>query len=185
MKNYFEGCKSLDEVKAAYRRLAKENHPDCGGDTATMQEINRQYAAAVENIKRTGSAADRAHAAQEVPEEFVAAVNAVVGLKGVVLELVGAWLWATGDTRQHKDALKAAGYKWASKKKAWYWHPIWAASAGSKMSLDQIRDKYGAERITSSASGPRMLNAGQQKQERQQKRKNRRSPVSGQVAMNF
>ena len=117
MRNYFAGCKSLDEIKATYRRLAKENHPDCGGDTATMQEINIQYAAAVENIKRTGSAADRAHAAQEVPEEFVAAVNAVVGLAGVVLELVGAWLWATGDTRPHKDALKAAGYKWASKKR--------------------------------------------------------------------
>lgn len=154
MKNYFAGCKSLEDVKTAYRRLAKENHPDCGGDTATMQEINRQYAAAVENIKRTGSAEDRAHAAQEVPEEFVAAVNAVVGLKDVVLELVGAWLWATGDTCQHKDALKAAGYKWASKKKAWYWHPIWAASSGSKMSLDEIRDKYGAEKITDKASTP-------------------------------
>ena len=35
-------CKTLDEVKAQYKKLAKQYHPDLGGDTATMQEINKE-----------------------------------------------------------------------------------------------------------------------------------------------
>ena len=31
------------EIKAAYRRLAREHHPDLGGDGATMANINRAY----------------------------------------------------------------------------------------------------------------------------------------------
>ncbi|MDR2597279.1 MAG: hypothetical protein LBC76_08180 [Treponema sp.] len=39
---YFNS-KTLDELKAEYRRLAKENHPDLGGDTETMKEINAEF----------------------------------------------------------------------------------------------------------------------------------------------
>ena len=37
---YFTECKTLDELKKEYRRLAMQHHPDVGGDTATMQAIN-------------------------------------------------------------------------------------------------------------------------------------------------
>ena len=43
MNNYFSHCKTLDELKAEYRRLVKKFHPDMGGDTATMQQINNEY----------------------------------------------------------------------------------------------------------------------------------------------
>ena len=33
------------EIRTAYRRLARENHPDKGGDTARMAEINAAYEA--------------------------------------------------------------------------------------------------------------------------------------------
>ena len=35
---YFTNCKTLDELKAEYRRLAMANHPDRGGDMETMNE---------------------------------------------------------------------------------------------------------------------------------------------------
>lgn len=41
--NYFEGCDTLEEVEARYRELARENHPDLGGDTSVMADINRQH----------------------------------------------------------------------------------------------------------------------------------------------
>lgn len=34
---------SIDEIKAAYRKLAMENHPDRGGDTETFQKISVAY----------------------------------------------------------------------------------------------------------------------------------------------
>jgi DnaJ domain len=36
---------SADDVKAAYRRLSREHHPDAGGDVATFQHIANAYEA--------------------------------------------------------------------------------------------------------------------------------------------
>ena len=44
MNTYFSNCKTQAEAKALYRELVKEHHPDAGGDTRTMQDINEQYA---------------------------------------------------------------------------------------------------------------------------------------------
>jgi len=42
---------------------------------------------------------------------------AILGLIGVDIEICGAWVWVTGDTRTHKEVLKENGYKYASKRK--------------------------------------------------------------------
>ena len=34
---------TLDELKAMYRKLAMMHHPDRGGNTATMQQINAEH----------------------------------------------------------------------------------------------------------------------------------------------
>lgn len=36
--NWFTAYRTLEEVKATYKKLAKQFHPDLGGDTQTMQE---------------------------------------------------------------------------------------------------------------------------------------------------
>lgn len=48
---YFSGISNLDDLKREYKRLALENHPDRGGDTAVMQEINAEYDAAFSRLK--------------------------------------------------------------------------------------------------------------------------------------
>ena len=40
---YFAGINDLTTLKSEYKRLALENHPDRGGDTAVMQAINADY----------------------------------------------------------------------------------------------------------------------------------------------
>ena len=40
---YFTNCHTLDELKREFRRLCMIHHPDRGGDTATMQQINAEY----------------------------------------------------------------------------------------------------------------------------------------------
>ncbi len=75
------------------------------------------------------------------------ALNVVLGLPGLMVEICGSWVWITGNTKEHKGALKKAGFKWASKKKAWYFRPeqFCSRSKGNK-TLDEIREKYGSER---------------------------------------
>jgi hypothetical protein len=43
---------TADEVRAARRTLAKDHHPDQGGDAETMQRINQAAAAALQLIER-------------------------------------------------------------------------------------------------------------------------------------
>jgi len=40
---YFNRTETLEELKSEYRRLALEYHPDRGGKTETMQEINAEF----------------------------------------------------------------------------------------------------------------------------------------------
>lgn len=40
---YFKNIRSIAEADALYRKLAKQFHPDRGGDTEIMQDINEEY----------------------------------------------------------------------------------------------------------------------------------------------
>lgn len=68
---YFTNCKTLDELKAEYRRLAMANHPDRGGDVETMKQINADHDAMFEILKkRHNESADEYHQTTETAEEF-------------------------------------------------------------------------------------------------------------------
>jgi hypothetical protein len=74
-----------------------------------------------------------------------AALGAVINLKGLIIEVCGAWVWVTGDTRPHSTVLKAAGFKWASKKVAWYFRPAdYKSFSRGKYNLNEIRIVYGS-----------------------------------------
>ena len=40
---YFQNINSLADLKREYRRLALQHHPDKGGDTAVMQQVNVEF----------------------------------------------------------------------------------------------------------------------------------------------
>lgn len=43
MAKYFKNVKSFEDLKSQFKTLLKTNHPDNGGEVATMQEINCEY----------------------------------------------------------------------------------------------------------------------------------------------
>lgn len=45
MKGLFSDCNTTSEARRRYRALAKEHHPDLGGDPETMRIVAEQYAA--------------------------------------------------------------------------------------------------------------------------------------------
>lgn len=145
MKNFFENCATLDALKAEYKRLAKRYHPDMGGDTATMQEINSQYEAAFNRMN--GNATNGTNTA-ETAADFINIILVLLKIKGIICEQCGSWLWISGDTRPVKDELKAAGCRWSPKKQMWYWKPAGSYSRGSNASMEYIRAKYGSRIVT-------------------------------------
>ncbi len=67
----------------------------------------------------------------------------------LTIEICGNWVWLHGDTRPHKDILKTSGFKWAPKKKLWYWRPAeYRSFSRGKFSMNEIREKHGSQRVS-------------------------------------
>lgn len=155
---YFNNCNTLEEVKHLYKQLAKQFHPDKGGDTATMQAINSEYAFACAKIlKGENLSSDEMNEQIELSEKYRQAIEQVINLPNITVEVVGNWIWVTGNTKPHcsktrggTGILHDAGFKWANKKEepsAWFFRTEEYKTRGGKKSLDEIRNKYGSSTI--------------------------------------
>lgn len=154
--NYFTHCKTLDDLKAEYRRLAKQNHPDLGESTEEMQRINAAYAEAFDRLQKQHNAShDEWHQSTEAPEDFINIVDELVKLDGLEVELCGSWLWIGGNTREHKEKLKSLGCRWCSKKKLWSRQHEEDGSRHyrGKCTIDEIRTKYGSQVFAADGRG--------------------------------
>ena len=144
---YLDKAKSLEELKQQYRAWTKKLHPDCGGSDAEMKALNLEYEQMFEALKRKHNAtADAAHQTTETARDFMDIIEKLIRMDGVIVEQCGSWLWISGATYQHKAELKAAGCRWASAKKLWYWRsPDYTTTAHKAVSMEKIREKYGSE----------------------------------------
>ena len=149
--NIYDAAKILDlkgnispmDTKKAFLAACKKYHPDVNPAGESMMKIVNQAFDALKDYE--GELKEQSQ--NDYGEDVNAALNAIHGLEGLIIEICGAWLWVTGETRSYSKILKEAGFFWASKKKAWYFRPegFKSRSKGSA-SLDQIRDKYGSQR---------------------------------------
>lgn len=135
------------DIKKAYKRLAIKYHPDknpLGGEL--MKAVNAAFdflMANFEKVNQYQSADENAH--YNYGEELENVLNILSGLLGVIYEVIGNWVWISGDTREHKETLKEMGCKWASKKKQWFYRPEEHKSSYNRRehSIDEIREMYG------------------------------------------
>ena len=146
---YFTNCKTLEELKQAYKKLAIKNHPDVGGDENVMKEINKEYDEVFPRLKNIHVNKDGKmyeHETNEAPDEFRNIIEALMKMQGVHAEIIGSFIWVTGDTRPHKEALKQLGFRWHSKKNCWYKAPEGYKRMGKKQySMDEIKEMYGVQ----------------------------------------
>lgn len=167
MYTYFEGCTTQAEAKALYRELVKQHHPDTGGDLGTMQDINAEYSkfmsegakTEARDRQRTAHAENRKSAADfhdldEVGEQIRVMIENALNLDGVEVELMGLWVWLTGNTKAHKETLKQwneahpeTKWKWSPKKLAWYFAGVPTFNRQNN-TLDEIREAYGSQKFS-------------------------------------
>ena len=142
---YFNNIKTIEELKKQYKKLAFMHHPDRGGNTEIMQEINTEYEKALNDLKASSK-----QDTTEQETEFINLINNIINLKGLIIEVVGNWLWVTGETKEHKEELKKYGFYYASKKKAWYFKPSdYTGRSRKHYSLNDIKSKYGSVLVNS------------------------------------
>ena len=135
-----------EDVKRAYRQAAMTYHPDRNPAGAEMMkvinaayDVLRDYTGEIDPETETDGTS--------YPEVLNEALNAIIALDGLEIEVCGAWVWVDGATYSHRAALKEAGFRFASKKKRWYFRPEnWRSSSRGQYTMDDIRQKYGSAR---------------------------------------
>lgn len=162
LPEYFQHCNSPDEIKSYYRELAMAHHPDRLGLNATaeqqetakrtMQEINRQYSIAMARAirgEKPNATDEQVSDLEDVAEAIRQAIEAIIHLPNISIEIRGSWVWVFGDTKAVKETLKAAGYKWLPGKEGQPWAYMAVRSNGrGDWSHDEIVERYGRQTVT-------------------------------------
>ena len=153
---WFTNPTTLEELKKEYKKLAIKNHPDMGGSTEAMQEINAEYERLFATLKdthrsATGETYTAKEATTETPEQFITIIDKLIHLDGIAIEICGSWIWVTGNTFTHKEELKKLSFRYSKNKNAWYYHePGYRKHSKKNFSLDDIRDMFGSETVNGS-----------------------------------
>ena len=140
---------TLEELKQQYRHLAMLHHPDRGGNDEAMKAINGEYDDLFPRLKdvhktREGKTYTAKQASTETPNQFKDLINILMKMDDITIEIIGCFVWVTGNTKPYKDQLKALHFQWHSKKIAWYLKPEDYRRRSRKVyELDEIREMYG------------------------------------------
>ena len=152
---YFTNCKTAEELKKEYRKLAKQLHPDLGGDTEEFKIMQNEYEIMWErlkNIHTNSNGETYTKETTETPQEFINIINVLTSLTDIYIEICGSWLWITGNTKVHKEVLKNLKFRYAHKKQAWYYHTEpYRKKSKRELTLDEIRDMFGSQQYKTKA----------------------------------
>ena len=98
----------------------------------------------------------------ETPEQFKDIINKLFNLKmdGVAIEVVGTFIWLTGNTKPYKDDIKALEFRYSPKKYAWYKAPSdYKKRSRKNYDMDTIRGMYGSQKVKEDKEEKKYLQA--------------------------
>lgn len=159
---YFKDVNTLETLRKEYKELLKKYHPDnANGSTEATQEINAEYDKLFKTLKDRHSTATADRTANSnksninnMKYDFTEdaklreILQKIVGFNGIDIEIIGSWIWVSGNTYLFKNELKANGFKWASNKRMWYWHSDnYQKKSRKSLSMEDIRDYYGSMKV--------------------------------------
>ena len=146
--------KSEAGLKSAYKKACLKHHPDRGGDVEIMKLVNVAY----DYLKKSTSwwSGEQSRAAKQrtpLTDTMQAMIDRLKDLAGIKIEIIGSWLWVSGDTYSLKSVLKGLKMKFSGNKKAWYYHEdCWHKKSKKKFSMDDLRDLHGAHDVGTESS---------------------------------
>ena len=144
---YFENPQTLEELKKQYRELAHKYHPDCGGNEEIMKAVNAEYDRLfpkLKDIHKTATGETYTKPSDETADQFKDLIDQLMKMDNIIMEVIGCFVWVTGNTRPYKDQLKALHFQWHSTKSAWYLKPEdYKKRSRKDYGLDEIRAMYG------------------------------------------
>ena len=137
----FQDIEGINEAKKIYKTLAKKLHPDIGGSEEEFKLLNEIYNHLIEHKIYFSNSS-------KIDIELEKIISLILHFENINIELIGSQVWVSGDTKEIKEKLKEIGFKWASKKKMWYYGEMKAKNPNPK-SMEEIKAKYGSETLKS------------------------------------
>lgn len=139
IEEQFKGIEGINEAKKVYKDLARKLHPDVGGTNELFKLLNQVYNHILEHglnfLNDT-----------EFDLELEKVISKILHFENIVIELIGSWIWISGETKPIKETLKKLHFKYASKKKLWFYGQMKGRNPKQK-SMDDIKAKYGSQTI--------------------------------------
>lgn len=155
MRYFFKQCRTAEELKKLYHKLAMKYHPDSPtGNAEVMKQINAEYREMWDKLKDIHFSYEKQEyyentgdkKTSEVADDFIHIVTVLSNL-GLDIEMCGSWLWITGNTYDCKDVLKEEGCRWSKSKKKWYYTQSPYRKTRKNYSMNTIRMMFGSEEI--------------------------------------
>lgn len=142
---WFSGINTLEELRNRYKQFLIKYHPDNNPDTDTttiMQEINSEYDELLKYFMSNQTSYPQNDYSTET--ELKNILKEVIKIKAdILIELVGTWIWVSGNTYPIRKQLSKLGFEWAPKKKMWYWGQL-SHRCTTPLDMSAIREKYGS-----------------------------------------
>ena len=155
--NKYDACKVLgieestvtqEIVKKAYHKACFKFHPDHNPAGANMMKLVNEAKSSLDELgyPLEVNSTDSYNYGDEINE----ALNKIITLDGIIIEVCGSWIWVSGETKKHKDSLGSANFIYSGKKVMWYFRPKSQIRfrGSKKLSMDEIRNKYKSQRIS-------------------------------------
>ena len=127
MNAWFKNCTTLKEGTELYRHLCKQHHPDAGGDTRTMQEINEAWSVFARtavrdevNKQREEKGWSSGGLSAEYEERLHAVLQRAMELN-ISLDLIGTWLYIY-EYGWYDIELTVLGFWYSKKQDAYIWN---------------------------------------------------------------
>ena len=85
-------------------------------------------------------------------------INKLITLYGIHIEVIGSFVWVSGETKPHKETLKELGFRYHTTKKVWYKAPTdyIKYNRNKKYSMNEIRNMYGVQYESDSVGNPQL-----------------------------
>lgn len=151
---YFKNINTLEKLRKQYKELIKIHHPDNGGNVSDIQEVNAEYDKLFKILKdrHNSNTTGKENASYDnmkydftEDQKLREMLNKIISFSGITIEICGSW---TFNSYNYRKELKEMNFKFAGKKKAWYWHSEAFKKKGKKLlSMNDIRSYYGSTEI--------------------------------------
>lgn len=151
---------TLDGLKDSFRKQAFKYHPDRNPHGLEMMKVINAANTILqeqsiywirESKERKPQFNDdfyNRHIDPSIVEEMEKALEALKKFRNITVEIIGTWIWVSGEAERYDGSLRQAGFWYSPKREAYYWKPAdWEPykQKDKKYSMDKLRDIFGTK----------------------------------------